>query len=104
MFASGPPEPNGITTLMQASPTSPPVLFWSPSCTITWRRYAWPGIRPSCETPQTTSLVYFCVEPPGFGSAPVPSAQFGFAAGSEPTLMLFPDPVTAFQLPKIFVG
>jgi hypothetical protein len=32
-----------MTTLMQPSPESPPVLFWSPSCTMNRSRYACPA-------------------------------------------------------------
>jgi hypothetical protein len=34
---------NGIRPLAQASPESPPVLFWSPSCTMNSNRYTCPG-------------------------------------------------------------
>src|SRR5438128_1545824 len=33
----------GISPLAQASPESPPVLFWSPSCTMNSNRYTCPG-------------------------------------------------------------
>jgi hypothetical protein len=35
-------NPWGINPLLQASPVSPPVLFWSPSCTMNSNRYTWP--------------------------------------------------------------
>ena len=31
----------GISAVTQFSPASPPVLFWSPSCTMNSNRYAW---------------------------------------------------------------
>jgi hypothetical protein len=34
-------KPGGINAVTQFSPESPPVLFWSPSCTMNSNRYAW---------------------------------------------------------------
>ena len=37
-------------------------------------------------------------------SAPVPSCQFGFCAGSAPGVIVVPELVADFQVPKILVG
>lgn len=76
----------GNTTVAQASATSPPDLFWSPSCTMSCSLYVWPvTIRPMLMRvfmSQRISAPYpWFVSP--LGAASPPSKFQLFVEGSE---------------------
>src|SRR5262249_23677803 len=102
-------------TIAQFSPTSPPTLFWSPSCTMNSTRYTWPiCIIPAAmrsatfqraSAPKPSSVV-----PGGTGS---PASRFQlFLAGSGSGVIVTTGGLTvlstrrtaAFQVPNTALG
>src|SRR5689334_15628275 len=95
--------------MTQASPESPPALFWSPSWTITWMRYEWPA---TSGTSQRTSAPYpSLASPAGTGSAPVPRFQLFFVGSASGVMVILfgvtvlsTERTAAFQVPNTAVG
>src|SRR5262249_44032359 len=90
----------------QASPESPP-LFWSPSWTMTWRRYECPEMRPTSYRSSAPYPSLQALAAAGTGSAEEVRFQllvFGsaVAVAGVPT---FPAPsVALFHVPKMAMG